>query len=257
MPLPLIAWAVIEIGVAIAARVVVRQVAKTVIKEAVKTGVKQVAKEGAKQVAKEGTKQVAKKVTQAAAKVVKKKGSPTKGNTAPKPHKGKQNKKDKKNLARCVLRPYKPDTCAPKTGHHVVPDRVFRIGSRAAGKRIPGGPTESEGLVICVAGKNLSKSEEHGQIHGRYDKIEAALGAKGKPPGTAKLLELEMLGAVSVGKVTGCDPKMIAAQLRAYHQGKGLGPGAVVRADPYGKISKALDASKLGSGMTKTGKQKR
>ncbi len=81
MPLPLIAWAVIEIGVAVAARVIVRQVAKTVVKEAVKTGVKQVAKEG--------TKQVAKKVTQTAAKVVKKKGSPTKGNTAPKPHKGK------------------------------------------------------------------------------------------------------------------------------------------------------------------------
>lgn len=252
MPLPLIAWAVIEIGVAVAARVIVRQVAKTVVKKAVETG--------AKQVVKKGTEQVAKKVTQTATNVVKKKGSPTTGNTAPKPHKGKQNKKDKKekkDKARCVLRPYKPDTCKPNTGHHVVPDRVFRIGSRSSGKRIPGGPTESEGLVICVPGKNLSKDQEHGQIHDKYDKVEAILGAKGKPPGTATILELELLGAKSVAQVTGCDSKKIAAQLRAFHQSKGLSPNALVRADPYGKISQSLDASKLGSGLTNAGKQKR
>ncbi len=88
MPLPLIAWAVIEIGVAVAARVIVRQVAKTVVKEAVKTGVKQVAKES--------TKQVAKKVTQTATKVVRNKGKPTTGNTGVRSHKGKTSKSKKK-----------------------------------------------------------------------------------------------------------------------------------------------------------------
>jgi hypothetical protein len=257
MPLPLIAWAVIEIAVGVAARVAVREVAKAVVKEAVKTGVKQVAKEGTKQAVKEGTKQVTKKATEAAAKIAKHKGKPTKGNTTTKRHKAKEKKKDEKKLTRCTLRPYKPDTCKPKTGHHVVPDRVFRIGSRDSGQRIPGGPSESEGLVICVEGQNLSKGEEHGKIHGRYDKAEAALGKMGKPPGTTKLLKLEMLGAASVAKITGCDAKKMMKELRKYHKSKGLGPSALVRADPYGKISQSLDASKMGSGLTNIGAQTR
>ena len=177
-----------------------------------------------------------------------------KPNTTPKPDaKDGFKVKERKKLGPCVLRPFEPNTCKPNTGHHVVPDRVFRIGSRTGGTRIPGGPSEAEGLVICVKGKDLSKEAAHGQIHAIYDKMEAVLGAKGKPPGTASLIELETLGALSVGKVTGCNPALIEAQLRAYHQSRGLGPSAQVRADPYGKISQLLDPKKLGTGSTKIG----
>ena len=63
---------------------------------------------------------------------------------------------------RCILRPYKPDTCAPKTGHHVVPDRVFRVGSRGSA-RIPGGISEDEGLVICVTARTQAAPRNMGR----------------------------------------------------------------------------------------------
>jgi len=154
---------------------------------------------------------------------------------------------------RCTLRPYRPDTCAPNTGHHVVPDRVFRIGSRGSGQRIPGGPTESQGLVVCVTGANLDASLEHGQIHRAYDGPEAALGAAGTPVGTANLVEVEALAAASVARVLGCNALEIAAQLRLFHQSLGLGPQARVRADPYGRVSRDLDPSQLGTGMQQGG----
>lgn len=151
---------------------------------------------------------------------------------------------------RCTLRPYRPDTCAPNTGHHVVPDRVFRIGKRGSGARIPGGPSEAQGLVICVEGRDLSTSREHGRIHNIYDPGERVLGAAGTPPGTAALVELEALGAMSVAQVTGCNPLAIEAQLRTYHQALGLGPTAKVRADPDGRISKTLNPQSLGTGQS-------
>lgn len=151
---------------------------------------------------------------------------------------------------RCVLRPFKPDTCAPKTGHHVVPDRVFRVGPRGSA-RIPGGISEDEGLVICVDGKNASRSKEHGQIHAIYDPIERIAGLAGTPIGSAQLGVLEAAGALSVAKVTGCNAVALEAQLRAYHQAKGLDFGTIVRADPSGKLP--VDITKIGKGATPSG----
>ncbi len=149
---------------------------------------------------------------------------------------------------RCVLRPYKPDTCKPnRTGHHVVPDRVFRVGGRGSA-RIKGGVGENDGLVICVDGPNLDSSKEHGKIHRIYDPLELAAGVAGSPRGTAPLGVLEAAGAFAAGKVTGCNPLLLEAQLRAYHQAKGLGPGTVVRADPTGKIP--IDFTKIGVGAS-------
>ncbi|MDA8446988.1 hypothetical protein [Paracidovorax valerianellae] len=158
--------------------------------------------------------------------------------------------KDKGN-PRCVLRPYSPDTCKAegRTGHHVVPDRVFRTGPR--GSPHPFGITEAEGLVICVDGANVSRSKEHGKIHAIYDPMERAAGLAGNPPGTAKLGVLEAAGALSVGKITGCNPILLEAQLRAFHQLKGLNVDTVVRADPSGKIP--IDFSKIGPGKTTQG----
>lgn len=112
-------------------------------------------------------------------------------------------------------------------------------------------------MVICVPGKNLSIDQEHGKIHKKYDRVEAVLGAKGTPPGTATILELELLGAKFAAEVTGCDSKKIAAQLRAFHQSKGLSPNALVRADPHGQISQSLDMAILGIRKTTGGGMRR
>ena len=81
----------------------------------------------------------------------------------------KQNNGQVKKLAKCVLRPYHPDTCKAegKTGHHVVPDRAFRLGERTGlnRKQILGGLSEGDGLVICVEGATPTPTNQHGKIH--------------------------------------------------------------------------------------------
>jgi hypothetical protein len=145
---------------------------------------------------------------------------------------------------RCVLRPYRPDTCPPRmTGHHVVPDRVFRVGSRGSA-RIPGGIPEADGLVICVKGANTSRANEHGRIHQIYDTLERTAGLAGTPVGTAQLAVLEAAGATAVAQITGCSAAAMTAQLRAFHQSKGLGATTLVRADPTGRLP--IDFTKLG-----------
>jgi hypothetical protein len=165
--------------------------------------------------------------------------------------KKKKGGKDKGN-PRCVLRPYKPDTCKPRTGHHVVPDRAFQIGGRKTGTRIPGpnggaAMTEAEGLVICVDGATPKPSNEHGQVHAAYDAAEKVLGAAGNPPGTASLLSLELAGAAAAAAVTKCNAAALAAQLRAYNQAKGLGHDFVVRADKQGRLASKAPFSTFGS----------
>ena len=58
-------------------------------------------------------------------------------------------------------------------------------------------------------------------------------------------IRLEAAGAFSAGKITGCNPILLEAQLRAYHHLKGLNVDTVVRADPTGKIP--FDFSKIGN----------
>lgn len=191
-----------------------------------------VGKAAGRETAEAAAKQTAKEAEEAAAKKAAAGRNPPGGNS--------------KGDPRCVLRPYSPDTCKAqgRTGHHVVPDRVFRTGSR--GSSHPFGVSEADGLVICVDGANLSRSKEHGKIHQLYDPAERALGLAGNPPGTAALGLLEAAGAIAVGKVTGCNPLLLEAQLRAYHQLKGLGPDVIVRADPTGKLP--IDFSQIGPG---------
>ena len=219
-----------------------KQVAKKIEKETAEQIEKRLAKEAAEKLEKEAAEKAAKAEKEAAAK----KGGKDKGDP------------------RCILRPYRVngvDTCKPnRTGHHVVPDRVFRTGSRGSA-RIAGGVPEDDGLVICVDGANLDRSKEHGQIHALYDKAEvaaavataAAAAANGTPVnvGSAPLGVLEAAGALAAGKVTGCNPLLLEAQLRAYHQAKGLNFDTPVRADPTGKLP--VDMSKLGTGATAKG----
>lgn len=149
---------------------------------------------------------------------------------------------------KCLLRPFKPDTCKAKglTGHHVVPDRAFRQGPRQGPnrKQIPGGLSEPEGLVICVRGKGLT--DQHGKIHKIYDPLETALGLSETPPGTTTLLKLEVMGALAAARVTGCNSGLLAAQLRAYHETKGLPSQFRVRADKSGKLIKSTPPGSLG-----------
>ncbi len=219
-----------------------KQVARRIEKETAEQIEKRLAKEAAEKLEKETAESAAKAEKEAA---------------------GKKGGKDKGN-PRCILRPYRVngvDTCKPtRTGHHVVPDRVFRVGKRGSA-RINGGIPEDDGLVICVDGPNLDRSKEHGQIHALYDKAEVAAAvltasnaaARGAPviPGTAPLGVLEAAGALAAGKVTGCNPLLLEAQLRAYHASKGLNIDTPVRADPSGKLP--VDVTKLGKGATPNG----
>lgn len=176
---------------------------------------------------------------------------------------GTKIKGDGKDGGRCKLRPY-AEGCPSGTPHHVVPDHCFKQpGSQV---RYPGAITHGEGLSICVTGSGkystpsgghttrakkplkqfLSEVAEHGQIHVAMDAAEALLGASGNPKGTATLGQLEYAGALTAGKVTGCDPADLQRQLREYHQSKGLGPNVKLRADPNGRI-KNLDPKVLGT----------
>lgn len=150
---------------------------------------------------------------------------------------------------KCLLRPYKPDTCKAQglTGHHVVPDRAFRQGPRQGPnrKQIPGGLSESEGLVICVRGKGLT--DQHGKIHKFYDPLETALGLSETPPGTTTLLKLEIMGALATARATGCNSGVLAAQLRTYHETKGLPSQFRVRADKSGKLIRSTPPGSLGT----------
>lgn len=78
------------------------------------------------------------------------------------------------------------------------------------------------------------------------DEMEKALGLAGTPKYTATLGQLEKAGALSAGKVTGCDPNDLEQQLRTYHQSKGLGSETRWRADPDGD-AKNLSPKGLGT----------
>ncbi|MCU1727179.1 hypothetical protein NTD86_09305 [Pseudomonas sp. 7P_10.2_Bac1] len=144
---------------------------------------------------------------------------------------------------KCILRTYRPNKCAKGLiGHHVVPDRAFRLGGRENKIRdqIPGGLSEANGLVICV------NSAQHIKIHNFYDKAETALGLTKNPPGIANLLELETLGAAAASKFTGCKKGLLQAQLRAHHEFNDLGPSFKVRADKNGNLSRKAPPGSLG-----------
>lgn len=179
----------------------------------------------------------------------------------------------KENDGRCTLKPYRKGCTPPQTPHHVVPDHCFKQPGDAGGY-YPGteGVKHADGLCICVGGATKStatdgssisrvkgkfleyyrKLADHGKIHVFTDAGEYALGKAGNPTGTTSLGSMEKLGARVAGKVTGCDPADLEKQLRDYHQSKGLGPDAKVRADPFGQV-KNLDASQMGTGRGRSG----
>ncbi|WP_434568507.1 hypothetical protein [Pseudomonas sp. Z3-8] len=144
---------------------------------------------------------------------------------------------------KCLLRPYRPNKCAKGlAGHHVVPDRAFRLGGREKKIRnqIPGGLSEAEGLVICV------NPTQHNKIHSFYDKAETVLGLSKTPQGTASLLELEILGSGAASKFTGCNKGLLQAQLRAYHELQELDHSFKVRADKNGNLARKSPPGSLG-----------
>ena len=162
----------------------------------------------------------------------------------------KKNSKDKDLKDSCILRPYKPDTCKPKTGHHVVPDRCFRLGSRTGSNRnaLPNAISEAEGLVICVNGATPTKTNEHGKIHERFSIFEKALKGIHMPEAIAPLLEVEIAAAKAVAAVLKmCSATKLATQLRSYHQLKGLSATYRVRVDVSGKTAINLPSGTFGS----------
>ncbi|UGX87052.1 DUF4150 domain-containing protein [Phyllobacterium meliloti] len=182
-----------------------------------------------------------------------------KEDTPPKPQgrtDGNISVRGRKRRRNCLLRPYK-DGCADAlpytTPHHVVADRVFR--QPGTNTLYPGGISHADGLTLCVEGGtpifNGPLANEHGKIHGIYNREEALLGAAGNPIGTAELGALEDKGVAAAAAVTGCDPVAMKKQLRTYHQGRGLSPNTRFRADPTGRLKP--DPTNLGTGSTGTG----
>lgn len=174
----------------------------------------------------------------------------------PAAEKGKGDSQVKGSGRDCRLRKYKEGCAGGKTPHHVVPDRVFRMPG-SAGENFPGGLSHADGFTVCVDGgtpvRRGPRANEHGLIHAIYDPLEAALGAKGNPTGTASLLELEMLGVAAASKVTGCNAVRMAAELRAHHQAQGLSPTTTFRADPTGNLVRGLNPKMIGKGTTSGG----
>lgn len=166
---------------------------------------------------------------------------------------GKENnKKDKLDDNPCLLRPYKPDTCAPlgKTGHHVVPDRCFRLGSRTGKERnqLTGGLSTKDGLVICVVGATPKPTNEHGKIHAAYSLLEAGLKDFFNPTGTAPIAEVEVIGAKAVSQVLKkCSAAKIAAQLRLYHESKGINMNYRVRVGVFATDAKKANPNIFGN----------
>ena len=96
----------------------------------------------------------------------------------------------------------------------------------------------------------LSPPTNTEKIHRLYDAAERVIGLAGRPPGTADLMALEVTGAAAAAKVTGCNAASLAAQLRLYHQAKGMGPGFVVRADKMGTLANRVPFGTFGSNAT-------
>ncbi|WP_111894903.1 hypothetical protein [Acinetobacter sp. MB5] len=168
--------------------------------------------------------------------------------TAPEKDKPKKDKLDDP----CILRPYKPDTCKPlgKTGHHVVPDRCFRLGSRTGEGRnqLRGGLSTNDGLVICVIGATPKPTNEHGKIHAAYSLLEAGLKDFFNPTGTAPIAEVEVIGAKAVEQVLKkCSAARIAAQLRTYHESKGINMNYRVRVGVFATDAKKADPNIFGN----------
>lgn len=168
------------------------------------------------------------------------------------------------DTGRCRLRPYREGCPGGATPHHVIPDHCFKQPGEN-GAYYPGAIQHADGLSVCVDGKTKSSAQnggtirqsgrrlvqyyrelaQHGQIHARFDIIEAGLGRIGTPRGTASLGQLEDVGAGVVSQVTGCSKDDLKRQLRQYHQSKGLPATTKLRADPFGRI-KSLDPASMG-----------
>jgi hypothetical protein len=154
---------------------------------------------------------------------------------------------------KCKLTKYKDGCSGGKTPHHCVPDHCFH--EKSGGTAYPGAVSHADGLCICVEGATKSSSPtgssikkgkssdevhfaalaEHGRIHKLFDLLEKELGAKGIPPNTAALGDLENNAAHSIAKVTGCDAQSLKDQLRKHHESRSLGEGTKLRADPFGR----------------------
>ncbi len=151
-----------------------------------------------------------------------------------------EGEEDEKPDRDCRLRPYSEGCSAPYgTPHHVVADRSFRYPG--TNQTYPSGVPHAEGLCICVSnGTPVMRgpnANEHGRIHAIQNAGERALGQAGTPVGTATLGALEDNGVAAAAAVTGCDPVAMKAQLRAYHQGRGLPSSSRWRAGPSGRRS--------------------
>ena len=100
-------------------------------------------------------------------------------NAAGPPPKGKCSK-ECCDAKKCVLAPYGkvPKCCDGKTKHHTIPDHCFKQPGAGGYHQGINNMSYSEGLAICVTGKDKDDKApngqllEHGKIHRDFDRIE-------------------------------------------------------------------------------------
>ncbi|AXQ23162.1 hypothetical protein BEN71_14230 [Acinetobacter wuhouensis] len=181
------------------------------------------------------------------------------GSTNKHTRKDDDKKKDKKSDVDddpCKLTPYGWNVCKPlnKTGHHVVPDRCFRLGPRSGQDRsqLTGGLSTNDGLAICVKGATPKPLNEHGKIHKKFSSLESTLKNVLQPKGTAPIAEVEVIGAKAVSFVLKkCTAVKMTTELRVYHQSKGINVNYRVRIGVFATDAKKANPGIFGNPKTK------
>lgn len=143
--------------------------------------------------------------------------------------------------SRCILRPYKPDSCCGgQTGHHLVEASSFtKDRGKKTETRITGSGAYDPNKAPCICAEGESW---HQGTHGLLHKFQSAASAKstaGRPEQTLTMQngttatgktttygEARDQGVQAVGKAypeSGCDQACLKAQLDAYHQSPAVG----------------------------------
>ncbi|MGH0004675.1 DUF4150 domain-containing protein [Pseudovibrio ascidiaceicola] len=136
--------------------------------------------------------------------------------------------KDKEDdKEKCIIGPYEEvfDIC-PNEAHHIIPDRVFRIGKRpkrvaemnSTDNRIPHAPTYNQVMSICLnsddhrlgnASKDIDLEDDEPSVHSSLDPAITALGLEHDPRGTAPIGKILNAAKKALGRSKGVSEECI------------------------------------------------
>jgi Domain of unknown function (DUF4150) len=128
---------------------------------------------------------------------------------------------DKEKEFPCLVGPYSViNKICPGEAHHIVPDMVYRLGTRPTGaatastaERIPNAPTLNQGMTVCLTDVMHGSGADglHGKLRGQLN----GLGSQFKPNGTAPMGAILGKSLQSIDEIPGlpeeCKKKAKAA----------------------------------------------